>query len=111
MTSKLVAACGAILIATPSAAADIQAERLKLISQLTVAGVFQKLEKPAQFCRIWTGPRFDALPFDNKDAFVNIVYAYCITADPGASIVVVKDGRSGREIGEYSSFTGGLRLK
>lgn len=101
----------AALVATSALAADIQAERLALINKLTAAGVFYKLEKPASLCHLWTGPRFAALPFDQNESFVNVVYAYCVTGDPAAKIIILKDHLTGNRIGEYSAYSGGLRLK
>lgn len=73
-------------------------------------GIFHKLERPARLCHLWTGPRFTSLSFDDKSQFVNVVYAYCVTERPSEKIVVLKDFRTGKEIGTYADGWG-LRLK
>lgn len=101
----------ALLASCPVCAADIQRERKALISDLIKANALYKLEKPARYCHAWVGPRFDSMPFDQKDAIINVVYAYCVTADASANIVVLKDYRTGKEIGNYGPSYGGLSLK
>jgi len=113
MKRSAAAAAYAIAIAlSPAAGAqDMQAKRLAFIDRLTKQGVFHKLERPARLCHLHVGPRFDALSFDDKQGFVNVVYAYCVTERPQEKIVVLKDYRTNKEIGTYSEAAGGLRLR
>lgn len=110
MKRALVAVLSAF-IAQLACAQGIQEQRLAFIQKLIQRGVFQKLEKPASLCRLWTGPVFADLTFDDKSQFVNVVYAYCVTHDSRANIVVLKDGKTGKDIGTYSETNPGLRLK
>ena len=105
----ILAAVAAVLLNVAAAHAGVQDQRLDFINRLIGIGVFSKLEKPASLCHLWTGHQFAGLAYDDKSKFVNVVYAYCITADSRANIVVIKDGRTGKRIGSYSSNTG-LRL-
>jgi len=101
-----------LIAATPaSLAADIQAKRLDAVRKLTSSGIIYKLEKPGLFCHLWVGPPFASLPFDDKQQIAHVVYSYCNTTDARATIVVLKDSRTGKEVGEFSTYSGGLRLK
>ena len=104
------AALAALSLLPTTAAADVQSERDQLIKELIRMGVFLKVEKPARLCRLYTGPRWPAATIDQKRAFANVVYSYCVTADPSANIVIIRDGYSGKDIGEYSSYVG-LKLQ
>lgn len=99
----------AVLLA-PSVAADVQMDRARFIGKLTNASVFHKLERPGRLCHLWVGPKFADLPFDQKERFVNVVYAFCVAQRPEEKLVVLKDFRTGKDIGTYSEARGGLKL-
>lgn len=85
---------------------DIQQRRLAFIRNLQQERVFHKLERPAKLCHLWVGPKFGQLDFDTKAQFVNVVYAYCVTERPAEKIVVLKDFRTGKQVGTYADGRG-----
>lgn len=90
--------------------ADMQSDRKALIQKLINKGIFQKVEVPGTLPHLWVRPAFYALDFDAKSQFVNVVYAYYITQNHQYNIVVLYDGKTGKEIGKYSEVSGGLVL-
>lgn len=89
---------------------NIQEKRWALIQKLISEGIFQKVGVPASLPHLWVKPVFYTLDFDVKEKFVNVVYAYYKTLSPAYDIVVIYDGRTGKEIGKYSEIYGGLKL-
>lgn len=79
-----------------------QAKREKMIQKLINEGIFQKAETPGNLPHLWVKPAFYALDYDSKQTFVNVVWAYYITADPKYEIVMLYDSRTGKHVGTYS---------
>ena len=108
------------LLLTMSIAADMQADRKRLITKLIEQGVFTKVGVPGTLPRVYVGPGFRGLTFDDKQLIVSVVYAYfynCKTPtckDNPDGIVVVYDGMTGKKIGGFTlspKYGGpGLRL-
>jgi hypothetical protein len=86
-----------------------QKKRADLIKKLIGMRVFMKVEMPGNLPRVWTGPAFQALDFDTKSSFVSVVYAYHFDGSDISDGVRVFDGKTGKEIGDFS-VNGGLRL-
>ena len=107
---RIAIAAIAILVAGPLAAQDMQERRRAFIGKLQQQGIFHKLARPASLCHLYVGPRFASLALEDKEQFVNVVYAYCVTERPNDKIVVLKDYRTGKDIGTYADGWG-LRLK
>jgi hypothetical protein len=88
--------------------AEMQQGRLKLLEKLKAQGVFQKVEIPGDLPRLWIAPRFHSLNYEQKEKFVSIVYAYYFDGYSITDAVRIYDGKTGKEIGDYSSQ--GLKL-
>lgn len=88
---------------------EAQKRRADLIKKLIGMRVFTKIEMPGNLPRVWTGPAFQTLDFDTKSKFVSVVYAYHFDGSDISDTVRVFDGRSGKEIGDFS-VSSGLRL-
>jgi len=88
-----------------------QPTRWELIQKLIRAGVFIKVEQPAEFPHVYVGATFYNLTFDEKEQFINVIWAYYKTKNPAADLVVLKDGYTGKEIGKYAEVYGGLKMK
>jgi len=93
-----------------SAHADKQADRKAFIKDLIKQGYIQKVDDSGSLPHLWVKPRFYSLNFDTKAQMVNVVYAYYITANPNAVMVVLRDSKTGKEIGMYAPLYGGLKL-
>ena len=89
----------------------MQPERKELIEKMVEAGIFRKVEVPAQFPRAWTGPAFWLKTFDEKQNCVAIIYDYYIKVNPRATIVMLRDGMTGKDIGSYSASNPGLKMR
>ena len=88
--------------------AEMQEGRLRLLEKLKAQGVFQKVEMPGNLPRLWIAPRFHTIDFDQKQKFVSVVYAYYFDGYNMGDAVRIFDGKTGKEIGDYSSQ--GLKL-
>lgn len=99
----------ALLMASPAAAqatldksTEMQTGRLTLMEKLRAQRIFQKVEMPGSLPRLWVGPRFHTIDFDLKQKFVGVVYAYYFDGKNIADSVRIYDGKTGKEIGDYS---------
>ncbi len=73
------------------------------MAKLSDQGAFQKIEnRGGGLVRVWTGPNFDSLRIDTKQAFVGVVYAYYFDGSNSRDFIVLHDGRTGKEIGTMS---------
>jgi len=92
-----------------------QSQRKKLIDDLISKGVFQKVEVPGSAPRVWVKPLFYESDFDQKEAFVGLVYSYYFDGSDELAFVRVLDSRSNKEVGTYSQVNnwgrGGLKMK
>ena len=82
-----------------------------MIQKLINQGVFIKVEQPAELPHVFVDRAFYSLTFDQKAQFINVVWAYYKTENPRADIVIIKDGYTGKQIGEYAEVYGGLKMK
>jgi hypothetical protein len=93
------------------ASPELQQKRLSLISDLIDEGIIDKVEKPGTYAQVWVTPLFNALKFDQKQSFINVIYAYYISENPESDAVLLYDSQSGKEVGTYSAVYGGLKMK
>jgi len=98
------------ILSTSVALAGVQEDRLAYINKLTKQGYFQKVEVPGELPHVWVTPRFYGLSFDDKQAFISVVYAYYIGRNKKSNIVVLRDSRTNEKVGIFSKEHGGLRL-
>jgi len=85
-----------------------QAKREKLIQNLIAHRVFTKTGVPGNLPRVWVGPAFNTLDFDDKRRFVSVVSAYYFDEARGDGMVRVFDGRTNKPVGIFT--TAGLSL-
>lgn len=86
-----------------------QAKRMDTIRELTRLGVFHRLDHQRTVPRLYVGPTWYTVPFEQKQSFAGLVSAYCIVENPNCNLVVLHDWNTGKEIGDMSSW--GLKLK
>jgi hypothetical protein len=85
------------------------------LEELQQKGIFAKIDDQGgahNFVDVWTGPRFYEATFEQKEIFVGSVWSYYFgdTDKRDGSGVRVFDNYSGKQIGEYSMWNGGLKL-
>ena len=91
-----------------------QPERRELIQKLINQGVFRKVDFRDGGATIWVDSSFYLLAFEAKQEFCSVVYAYVAThAKDELVSVTLKDGLSGKTVGDYGQqWTGfGLKMK
>ena len=90
----------------------MQQGRSDLIKKLIREGVFLKTDTPGSLPRVYVGPAFYGLDFDTKQKFVSVVYAYYFDGSGALDMVRVMDGRTNKEIGDFTlpPFGTGLKL-
>lgn len=103
---RSTAAATAAKVATIDKSEAAQKKRYELIQNLMNERVFAKIETPAKAPHVWVAPRFYALDFDDKQAFVGVVYAYAYDGSDPYDLVVLKDSRSGKDIGTFTKAFG-----
>lgn len=64
----------------------------------------------ADFPHVRLTPVFYDLNFEDKQAFVSVIYAYYSTQDPEADMVVLYDSKTGKYVGVFAEIYGGLKL-
>ena len=91
---------------------SIQAERRKLIDDLVAQGVMKAPRKTSvDIVRVVVTPRFMDLDFDQKDAFIAVVYAYHFDSSADRNMVILLDSKSDKDVGVFSALRGGLQMK
>lgn len=88
-----------------------QQMRKEFIEKLIKTGFFSKVEVPGTLPRVWVTPNFYVLKFDEKQTFIEVVYAYYFDGTRMGDSVRVIDDYSGKEIGTYSLGNPGLKMK
>ncbi|HEV8001387.1 MAG TPA: hypothetical protein VGP63_15975 [Planctomycetaceae bacterium] len=83
-----------------------KAELAETIKKFVANGVIQKVDQ-GMYPVLWTGPTFAALPFDKKQAVVEVAYGYA--ADAEAETLELKNGRTAEVVGRFS-LPAGLSL-
>jgi len=65
-------------------------------------GYIQQIKVPANHPHMYVDKKFYTLSYDLKETFSNLVWTYYITKNRKASVLVIKDGYTGKEIGQHS---------
>jgi hypothetical protein len=87
-----------------------QKARMKFIQEAMKVGVLQKIEFPGEMPHMWVTPTFHSLDFEVKQNLCLVVFQYYkIDWNPKLSLVILKDSKSGKRIGNCSPELG-LRL-
>lgn len=84
--------------------AELQAKRKQATDGFIKDGVFIKVVQPAILPHVHVDKGFYLLTYDEKSAVMNVVYAYYITLSEYNSIITIKDGYTGKEIGSYKEI-------
>jgi hypothetical protein len=89
-----------------------QAERKQFIEKLIAQGLIQKVDTAGgNLPKMFVRPAFNALDLDTKQSFASVVYAYHFDGSNISDSVVLRDSRSGKDIGNYNPNLGGLKLE
>lgn len=86
-----------------AAETELQKQRKEFIDKGIREGIFYKIEIPGDLPHLWVTPRFLNGDFDTKSALASAVLAYYITENPKYDLLIIKDSRSGKRIGSFSS--------
>ena len=81
-----------------------QPHRKKIINTLIEEGYIQQIKVPANHPHMYVEKKFYTLSYDNKEVFSNLVWTYYITKNRKSNILVIKDGYTGKEIGQHSEY-------
>lgn len=79
-----------------------QGDRKTFIAKLKVLGVISKIEKLADYPHVTVGPKFKSLSYEDKNAFMNVVFAYYYNQNQSNDLVLIYDYHTGKKIGSYS---------
>ena len=90
---------------------DKQEDRKTFIEKLIGQGIFQKVDVPGTLPKVWVTPAFYALDFEMKQKFISVVYVYYMKQDSRYHIVILRDSRTGKDVGTYSAHNPGLKMK
>jgi hypothetical protein len=90
---------------------DIQQKRLAFMKNAVALGFITGIEDSSPVTRVRVGQKFISFSSEEKEDILNVIWAYYKTEDPQKNSVLVIDQKSGKEIGEYSPATGGLKMK
>lgn len=95
-----------------------QAARNKLIQKLVAANIFQRVEFGRLDATIWVGPVFYSLDFEDKEVFCSVVHKYVavhtgqdLSTVKDSIIVMLRDFRSGKTVGDYCEHWMGFGLQ
>ena len=91
--------------------AEAQQARKELIETLiSEHHIFLKVSVSSELPHLYVDRAFYGLTLAEKSEFVSVVWAYHKTQNPRANIVILKDGLSGNQIGQYDEANGGLKM-
>jgi len=88
---------------------NAQNERMKIMQRYINDGYVLKYEVPAKYPHIYVTPKFTNLDIDTKKSVASVVMGYYYSKNEKADILVFKDSRTGKDIGQYNQY--GLKLK
>lgn len=89
-----------------------QAERKKFIERLIAQGVIQKVDTMGgNLPKIYVRPAFYNIDLDTKQSLVSVVYAYYFDGSNISDSVILRDSRTGKDVGDFNPNLGGLKMK
>lgn len=100
---KLFLVLLAVLVFPAPAGADgKQQQRLDFINKLAQHQIITAVRPSGPTtARAVTGPRFQSLPFDDKQRFLAVVASYFAAENPRRNFLVIIDGRTNKKIGTF----------
>jgi len=90
---------------------ELQERRYTFIQKMIAEGIFLKVEQPAKFPHVWVTSEFYSLNFEDKQAFISVVYTYYLIKNPEADMVILYDSKTGKQVGVFAETYGGLKLE
>lgn len=114
INSKLAPSVDAPQAATPQITLDsspeAQKKRRALMQKLLDNGIFYKIEGSANSLHVYVDSGFYPLKIDDKQSFVEVVFAYYLAENPSTDWMSLHDSKSGNNVGSFTPQLG-LRLE
>ncbi|MCX7546088.1 hypothetical protein [Marinicella gelatinilytica] len=92
----------------PDKSIEAQNKRKEFIQKLINDGYIHKVEMPGSLPHVFVKTKFYDLSFDDKQSFLSMILAYYFVDNNNSDILVIKDYKSGKNVGQYSER--GLKL-
>jgi hypothetical protein len=77
-----------------------------LLAKIQGLGVFGDLKLSGGVGSVVAGPAFDGLEFSAKQDFASTAFMWCLYRDPDCVVLTITDRFTGKEIGQFSAFSG-----
>lgn len=84
----------------------MQADRLKLIERFQREGIFGDIRARSSGATIMVMPAFYSLDFEDKQSFVSVIYAYHFDGSDKYTPITLRDSRTNKDVGSFSSALG-----
>lgn len=114
ITGKFAPSVDAPQTATPQITLDsspkAQKKRRAIMQKLLDSGIFYKIEGSANSLRVYVDSGFYPLQIDDKQSFVEVVFAYYLAENPSTDWMSLHDSKSGKNVGSFTPHLG-LRLE
>jgi hypothetical protein len=81
---------------------EIQADRARFIAQLQAEGVLGKVNCSTYAADAKVTAAFDALPFDEKQSALGVVYAFCFDSKKLGNFVTLRSQTTNKDLGTYT---------
>jgi len=81
-----------------------QPQRLAFIEKLITNGFYLKVENSGLLPHAYVGPTFWQVDVDTKIQMLDATLTYYVIADSEASILILKDGMTGKRIGKFDEY-------
>lgn len=85
---------------------EMQAERERLLQKLRQANIFGDVRCRDDISDVIVKPAFYGLEFQQKEAFVNVAYAYCFSGEFEYATVYLRDSLDNNERGTFNALHG-----
>lgn len=92
---------------------QMQKERVGMLAEAINLGFIQTVKGE----QLWVNPSFRLLDFDKKEFLANLAFCYAFEVEtsekgnlPDNAVLELIDGKTGKRIGRYALFLGGLKL-
>lgn len=95
---------------TPEVDCSLQPGRERLLANLIKENVLEKYDVANSVCHVWIAAKFYGLTFEDKQRFIAVAAAWAQCVDAQCKVTVLKDNRSGKEVGRFGAVYGGLKM-